>query len=140
MGYENQKIKPCPNYRKASWTRFRKDVMESLAAEEVPSKKLFIFTEASKEAASMTVPLRVFRTNETPYMNDEIKCLMKERNRPPRNLPLNLTAGLQKCKKVAEKVEEAKRMSWRNHLDWIKGKKNVQQKHSSAPIRLKKQC
>ena len=78
---ENQKIRTFPNYHKANWARFQEIVMESLtelAAEEVPSKKLFIFTEALKKAASMTTPLRVLRTNETPYMNDKIKCLMKE--------------------------------------------------------------
>ena len=73
----------------------------------------------------MTIPLSVLKTNETPYMNDEIKCLMKERNRPRRNLALNRTAWLQKCKEVAEKVEEAKRMSWRNHLEKIKVKKDA---------------
>ena len=95
VGYENQKTKTRPNYHKANWARFQEIVMESLtelAAEEVPSKKLFIFTEALKKAASMTIPLRVLRTNETPYMNDEIKCLMKERNRLRRNLALNRTA------------------------------------------------
>ena len=72
----------------------------------------------------MTIPLRVLRTNET-YMNDEIKCLMKERNRLCRNLALNRTAWLQKCKKMTEKVEEAKRMSWRNHLEKIKAGKDA---------------
>ena len=85
--------------------------LTELAAEEVLLRKLFIFTEALKKEASMTIPLRVFRTNETPYMNEEIKCLMKKRNRLRRNLALNRTAWLQKCKNVAEKVEEAKRMS-----------------------------
>ena len=99
--------------------------LTELAAEEVPSKKLFIFTEALKKAASMTIPLRVLRTNENPYMNYEIKCLMKERNRLRRNLALNRTAWLQECKEVAEKVEEAKRMSWRNHLEIIKVKKDA---------------
>ena len=72
--------------------------LTELAAEEVPSKKLFIFTEALKKAALMTIPLRVLRTNETLYMNDKIKCLMKERNRLRRNLALNRTAWLQTCK------------------------------------------
>ena len=69
VGYENQKTKTRPNYHKANWARFQEIVMESLtelAAEEVPSRKLFIFTEALKKAASMTIPLRVLRTNETP--------------------------------------------------------------------------
>ena len=82
VGYENQKIKTRPNYHKANWARFQEIVMKSfteLAAEEVRSRKLFIFTKALKKAASMTIPLRVLRTNETTYMNDEIKCLMKER-------------------------------------------------------------
>ena len=121
------KITTSPNYHKTNWARFQKIVMESvteLAAEEIPSK-LFIFTEALKKAASMTIPLRVLRTNETPYMNDKIKCLMKERNRLRRNLALNRTAWLQKCKEVAEKVEEAKRMSWRNHLEKIKAGKDA---------------
>ena len=99
--------------------------LTELAAEEVPSKKLFIFTEALKKAASMTIPLRVLRTNETPYMNDEIKCLMKKRNQLRRNLALNGTAWLQKSKEVAEKVEEAKRMSWRNHHEKIKAGKDA---------------
>ena len=84
--------------------RFQKIVMESLtelAAEKVPSRKLFIFTEALKKAASMTIPLRVLRTNKTPHMNDEIKCLMEEGNRLRHHLVLNLTAWLQKCKEVA---------------------------------------
>ena len=122
------KTKTRPNYPKANWARFQEIVMESfteLAAEEVPSKKLFIFTEALKKAASMTIPLRVLRTNETPYMNDEIKCLMKERNRLRRNLALNRTAWLQKSKEVAEKVKEAKRMFWRNHLEKIKAGKDA---------------
>ena len=58
-------------------------------------------------------------------MNDEIKCLKKERNRVRRKLALNQTAWLQKCKKVAGKVEEAKRMSWRNHLKKIKAGKDA---------------
>ena len=97
--------------------------LTKLAAEEVPSKKLFIFTEALKKTASMTIPFRVLRTNETPYMNDEIKCLMKECNRFRRNLALNCRAWLQKCKKVAEMVEEAKRMSRRSHLEKISEKR-----------------
>ena len=128
VGYENQKTKTRPNYHKANWARFQEIVMESLtelAAEEVPSRKLFIFTEALKKAASMTIPLRVLRANETPYRNDEIKCLMKECNQLRRNLALNRTAWLQKCKEVAEKVKEAKRMSWRNHLERIKVKKDT---------------
>ena len=95
--YENQKTKTRPNYHKANWGRFQEIVMKSfteLAAEEVPSKKLFIFTEALKKAASMTIPLRVLRTNETPYMNDKIKCLMKKRDRLCRNLALNRTVWL----------------------------------------------
>ena len=126
VGYENQKIKTRPKYHKANWARFQEIVMKSLtelAAEKVPSGKLFIFTEALKKAASMTIPFRVLRTNETPYMNDEIMCLMKERNRLRRNLALNRTAWLQKCKEVAEKMAEAKRMSWRNPLEKIKVKK-----------------
>ena len=99
--------------------------LTELAAEKVPSKKLFISTEALKKAASMTIPLRVLRTNETPYMNDEIKCLMKERNRLCRNPALNRTAWLQKCKEVAKKMEEAKRMYWRNHLEIIKAGKDA---------------
>ena len=99
--------------------------LTELAAEEVPSRKLFIFTKALKKAASMTIPLRVLRTNETHYMNDKIKCLMKERNRLCRNLAFNRTEWLQKCKEVAEKVEEAKRMFWRNHLEKIKVKKDA---------------
>ena len=55
----------------------------------------------------------------------QIKCLMKERNRLHRNLALNRTAWLQKCKEVAGKVEEAKRMSWRKHLKKIKVKKDA---------------
>ena len=107
--YEKQKIKIRLNYHKANWSRFQEIVTESLtelAAKEVPSRKLFIFTKALKKAASMTIPLGVLRTNETPYMNDEIKCLIKKRN-----LALNRTAWLQKCKEVVEKVEEAKSMS-----------------------------
>ena len=50
---------------------------------------------------------------------------MKERNRLRRNLALNRTAWLQKCKEVAEKIEEAKRMSWRNHLEKIKAGKDA---------------
>ena len=113
VGYENQKTKTRPNYDKANWGRFQEIVMESLtelAAEEVPSKKLFIFTEASKKAASVTIPLRVLKTNETPYMNDEIKCLMKERN-----LALNRTAWLQKCKEVAEQPTR-KALQYRGRL------------------------
>ena len=72
----------------------------------------------------MTILLRVLRTNET-YMNDEFKCLMKERNRFCRNLALNRTAWLQKCKEITEKVEEANRMSWRNHLEKIKAGKDA---------------
>ena len=128
VGYENQKTKTRPNYHVANWARFQEILMESpteLAAEEVPSKKLFIFTEALKKAASMTIPLRVLKTNETPYMNDEIKCLMKECNRFRRNLALNRTTWLQKSKEVAQKVEEAKRMSWRNHLEKIKAGKDA---------------
>ena len=126
VGYENEKIKTRPNYRKANKARLQKVVMESLtelAAEEVPSKKLFIFTEALKKAASMTIPLRVLRTNETPYMNDEIKCLMKERNRLRRNPASNRTAWLQKFKEMVEKIEDAKRIFWRNHLGKIRKKK-----------------
>ena len=48
---------------------------------------------------------------------------MKERNRLRRNLALNHTAWLQNGKEVAEKVEEAKRMFWRNHLEKIKAEK-----------------
>ena len=128
VGYENQKTKTRSNYHKASRTRFQEIVMEALtelAAEEVPSRKLFIFTEALKKAALMTRPLRVLRTNETPYMNDEIKCLMKESNQLRRNMASNRTAWLQKCNEVAEKVEEAKRMSWRNNLEKIKAGKDA---------------
>ena len=49
---------------KANWARFQEIVMESLtelAAKKVPSRKLFILTEALKKAASMTIPLRVLR-------------------------------------------------------------------------------
>ena len=76
-----------------------------LAAEKVPSKKLLIFTEALKKAASMTTPLRVFRTNETPHMNDEIKCLRKERNRLSQP-GLEPHSMVEKSKEVAEKVEK----------------------------------
>ena len=84
-----------------------------------------MFTEALKKAASMTIPLRVLKKNETPHINDEIKYLMKERHRLRRNLALNRTAWLQKCKKVAEKVGKAKRLFWRNHLEKIKAGKDT---------------
>ena len=99
VGYEKQKIKTHSNSCKANWTRLQESVIEyftELVAEKVSSKKLFIFTEALKKAASMTIPLRVLRTNETPCMNDDIKCLMEERYRLRRNLALNRTAEMQR--------------------------------------------
>ena len=42
VGYDNQKIKTRPNYRKANWAEFQEVVMESLtelAAKEVPLRK-----------------------------------------------------------------------------------------------------
>ena len=72
----------------------------------------------------MTITLRVFRINETTYMNDEIKCLMKKRNRPlqPGFEPHNIVAEMQR---IGGTVEEAKRMFWRNYLEKIKVKKEA---------------
>ena len=124
---KNQKNRIRPNYHKANWARFQKIIMEfftELAAEKVPSKKLLIFTEALKKAASMTTPLRVFRTNETPHMNDEIKCLKKERNRLSQP-GLEPHSMVEESKEVAEKVEKEERLSSRNNLERINVKKDA---------------
>ena len=54
---------------------------------------------------------------ETPWMNAELKTLMQERNRLRRDMGANRDAWVAKTREVLEKIQEAKRNTWRAHLE-----------------------
>ena len=73
-----------PNFHKADWNLFRARLAEYhplLKAVTDPATKLKTFVDCVQKAAAITVPQKVCRKKETPWMNAEPKTLIQERNR-----------------------------------------------------------
>ena len=109
-----------PNIQKADWNLFRARLAEHqplLDAMTDPATLLKTFVDCVQKADAIAVPQKVCRKKETPWMNAEIKTLMQERNRLRRDMGANRDAWVAKTREVLEKTQEAKRNTWRAHLE-----------------------
>ena len=84
-----------------------------------PATKLKTFVDCVYKAAAIAVPQKVCRKKETPWMNADLKTLIQERNRLRRDMGANRDAWVAKTRKVLEKTQEAKRSTWRAHLEEV---------------------
>ena len=80
-----------------------------------------------KIAAEKAILKNVFRPNNVPWMNGELKSLIRKRNRLRRNLNAATRPAYLQKRKVAEKTAEAKRTAWHRHLQKILEAKNSKQ-------------
>ena len=111
-----------PNFQKADWNLFRARLAEYqplLEAVTDPATKLKTFVDCVQKAAAIAVPQKVCRKKETPWMNAELKTLIQDRNRLRRDMGANREAWVAKTREVLEKTQEAKRNTWRAHLEEV---------------------
>ena len=111
-----------PNFQKADWNLFRARLAEyQPLLEDVrdPATKRKTFVDCVQKAAAIAVPQKVCRKKETPWMNAELKTLIQERNRLRRDMWANRDAWVAKTREVFEKTQEAKRDTWRAHLEEV---------------------
>ena len=111
-----------PNFQKADWNLFRARLAEYqplLEAMTDPATKLKTFVDCVQKAAAIAVPQNVCRKKETPWMNAELKTPIQERNRLRRDMGANRDAWVAKTREVLEKTQEAKRNTWRAHLEEV---------------------
>ena len=111
-----------PNFQKADWNLFRARLAEYqplLEAVTDPATKLKTFVDCVQNAAAIAVPQKVCRKKETPWMNSELKIIIQERNRLRRDLGANRDAWVAKTREVLEKTQDAKRSTWRAHLEEV---------------------
>ena len=84
-----------------------------------PATKLKTFVDCVQKAAAIAVPQKVCRKKETSWMNAELMTLIQERNRFRRDMGANRDAWVAKTREVLEKTQEAKRNTWRAHLEEV---------------------
>ena len=111
-----------PNFQKADLNLFRARLTEYqplLKAVTDPATELKTFVDCVQKSASISVPQKVCRKKETPWMNAELKTLIQERNRLQRDMGANRDAWVAKTREVLEKTQEAKRNTWRAHLEEV---------------------
>ena len=111
-----------PNFQKANCNLFRARLAEYqplLEAVTDPATKLKTFVDCVQKAAAIAVPQKVCRKKETPWMNADQKTLMQERNRLRRDMGANRHAWVAKTREVLDKTQEAKRNTWRAHLEEV---------------------
>ena len=119
---EREQRRVRPNFQKADLNLFRARLVEyQLLLEAVtdPAIKLKTFVDCVLKAAAIAVPQKVCRKNKTPWMNAELKTLIQERNRLRRDMGANRDAWVAKTREVLEKAQEAKRNTWRAHIDEV---------------------
>ena len=125
----NQLVKPegaqrrvRTNFQKADWNLFRARLAEYqplLEAVTDPATKLKTFADFVQNAAAIAVPQKVCRKKKNPWMNAELMTFMQERNRLRRYMGANRDAWVAKTREVLEKTHEAKRNTWRAHLEEV---------------------
>ena len=111
-----------PNFQKADWNLFRARLAEyQPLLEDVrdPATKLKTFVGCVKKAAAIAVPQKVCRKKETPWMNVELQTLIQERSGLRRDMGSNRDAWVAKTREALEKTQEAKRNTWRAHLEKV---------------------
>ena len=111
-----------PNFQKADWNLYRARSAEYqplLEAVTDPATKLKTFVDCVQKAAAIAVPQKVCKKKETPWMNAELKTYIQERNRLRRDMGANRDAWVAKTREVLEKTQEAKRNTWRAHLEEV---------------------
>ena len=111
-----------PNFQKADWNLFRARLAEyQPLLEDVRdhATKLKTFVDCVQKAAAIAVLQKVCRKKETPWMNAELRTLIQERNRLRRDMGANRDAWVAKTREVLEKTQEAKRNTWRAHLEEV---------------------
>ena len=111
-----------PNFQKADWNLFRAHLAEYQPFREAvtdPAPKLKTFVDCVQKAAAVAVPQKVCRKKETPWMNAELKTHIQEHNRLRRDMGANRDAWVTKTREVLEKTQEAKRNTWRAHLEEV---------------------
>ena len=111
-----------PNSQKADLNLFRASLAEYqplLQDVRDPATKLKTFVDCVQKSAAIAVHQNVCRKKETSWMNAELKTLIQERNRLRRNMGSNRDAWVAKTREVIEKTQEAKRNTWRAHLEEV---------------------
>ena len=101
-----------PNFQKADLNHFRARLAEYLPLLEAmtdPAIKLKTFVDCVQKAAAITVPQKVSRKNENPWMNAELRTSIQERNRFRRDMGANKDAWVARTREILEKTQEAKR-------------------------------
>ena len=90
-----------------------------------PATKLKTFVDCVQKAAAIAVPQKVCRKKETDWMNAELKTVIQERNQLRRDMGANRDAWVAKTREVLEKTQEARRSTWRAHLEEVTHSKDA---------------
>ena len=84
-----------------------------------PATKLKTFVDCVQKSAAIAVPQKVCRKKETAWMNAELRTIIQERNRLRRDMGANRDAWVAKTREVLENTQDAKRNTWRAHLEEV---------------------
>ena len=125
----NRKIRAVElNLKKGDWRRYRQLMEERIGAvleEENMDWKLKKLTRIMKETAAEVCPVKVLRKEVIPWMTSEIRNLRRRRNRARRDLRRRRGEWVALCGELKDRTAEAKRATWRRHLDKIREEKNM---------------
>ena len=116
------------NMKKGDWRRYRELVeegLEEVASEENIKRKLAKFTSLMIEAGEKVCPAKVIREHNIPWMTAEIKRLRRMRNSARRDMGRRRSEWVNICRELKEKTREAKRDTWRKHLEKISEERNT---------------
>ena len=84
--------------------------------------KLAKYTRIMKETAAEICPVKVLRKEVMTWMTSEIRNLRRRRNRARRDLTHRRGEWVALCGELKDKMTEAKRKTWRRHLEKIREK------------------
>ena len=116
---EREQRRVRPNFQKNLFGARLAEYQPLLKAMTDPATKLKTFVDCVQKAAAIAVHQKVCRKKETPWMNAELKTLIQERNRLRLDMGANRDAWVAKAREVLEKTQEAKRNTWRAHLEEV---------------------
>ena len=116
------------NMKKGDWRRYGELMEEGMAEieeEEIMKKKLAKLTTLMIESRKKVCPVKTIREENIPWMTAEIKRLRRMRNRARRDMRRSRSEWVNICRELKEKTREAKRETWRKHLEKISAERNT---------------
>ena len=116
------------NMKKGDWRRYGELMEEGMAEieeEEIMKKKLAKLTTLMIESGKKVCPVKTIREENIPWMTAEIKRLRRMRNRARRDMRRRRSEWVNICRELKEKTREAKRETWRKHLEKISAERDT---------------